>query len=42
MVRRMLADNGNAAGDAVFGIDAFTADDRLRLFHFAAADKRHE
>ena len=42
MVRRMLADNGNAAGDAAFGIDAFTADDRLRLFHFAAADKRHE
>jgi uncharacterized protein (TIGR02677 family) len=38
----MLADNGNAAGDAAFGIDAFTADDRLRLFHFAAADKRHE
>lgn len=25
-----------------FGIDAFTADDRLRLFHFAAADKRHD
>ena len=22
--------------------DAFTADDRLRLFHFAAAEKRHE
>src|SRR6202011_1312794 len=42
MVRRMLADNGNAARDAAFGIDAFTADDRLRLFHFAAADKRHE
>jgi hypothetical protein len=34
----------NAAGpdtDA-FGIDAFTLDDRLRLFHFAAAEKRHE
>ena len=30
-----------AAGGA-FGIDAFTADDRLRLFHFAAAEKRHE
>src|SRR6185437_14094939 len=25
-----------------FGIDAFTLDDRLRLFHFAAAEKRHE
>src|SRR5207248_3279513 len=25
-----------------FGIDAFTAEDRLRLFHFAAAEKRHE
>jgi uncharacterized protein (TIGR02677 family) len=31
-----------ATGDAAFGIDAFTADDRLRLFHFAAAEKRHE
>jgi uncharacterized protein (TIGR02677 family) len=30
------------APDGVFGIDAFTADDRLRLFHFAAAEKRHE
>ena len=30
-----------APADA-FGIDAFTLDDRLRLFHFAAADKRHE
>ncbi|HXZ76710.1 MAG TPA: hypothetical protein VEH31_38375, partial [Streptosporangiaceae bacterium] len=30
------------AGDAAFGIDAFTVDDRLRLFHFAAAEKRHE
>ena len=30
------------AGDGAFGIDAFTADDRLRLFHFAAAEKRHE
>jgi uncharacterized protein (TIGR02677 family) len=28
--------------DVAFGIDAFTADDRLRLFHFAAAEKRHE
>ncbi len=27
---------------ASFGIDAFTVDDRLRLFHFAAAEKRHE
>jgi hypothetical protein len=25
-----------------FGIDAFTLDDRLRLFHFAAAEKRRE
>ncbi|MGH3270238.1 MAG: hypothetical protein ACRDN1_14460, partial [Trebonia sp.] len=31
-----------ATGDAAFGIDAFTLDDRLRLFHFAAAEKRHE
>jgi len=30
------------AADGAFGIDAFTADDRLRLFHFAAAEKRHE
>jgi uncharacterized protein (TIGR02677 family) len=30
------------AVDGAFGIDAFTADDRLRLFHFAAAEKRHE
>jgi uncharacterized protein (TIGR02677 family) len=30
------------AADGTFGIDAFTADDRLRLFHFAAAEKRHE
>jgi uncharacterized protein (TIGR02677 family) len=25
-----------------FGIDAFTLDDRLRLFHFAAAEKRND
>ena len=31
-----------AAVDGAFGIDAFTADDRLRLFHFAAAEKRHD
>jgi uncharacterized protein (TIGR02677 family) len=31
-----------AVPDGAFGIDAFTADDRLRLFHFAAAEKRHE
>ncbi len=31
-----------AAPGGTFGIDAFTADDRLRLFHFAAAEKRHE
>jgi uncharacterized protein (TIGR02677 family) len=30
------------APGGAFGIDAFTADDRLRLFHFAAAEKRHE
>lgn len=30
------------AGGGAFGLDAFTADDRLRLFHFAAAEKRHE
>jgi hypothetical protein len=34
--------DGPAAPDGTFGIDAFTADDRLRLFHFAAAEKRHE
>ena len=27
---------------SAFGIDAFTAEDRLRLFHFAAAEKRHD
>jgi len=27
---------------SAFGIEAFTADDRLRLFHFAATEKRHE
>jgi uncharacterized protein (TIGR02677 family) len=32
----------SAAESAMFGIDAFTLDDRLRLFHFAAAEKRHE
>ncbi len=31
-----------ATGVEAFGLDAFTADDRLRLFHFAAAEKRHE
>src|SRR5262245_57769935 len=25
-----------------FGIDAFTLDDRMRLFHFVTGDKRHE
>ncbi|MFZ3492039.1 TIGR02677 family protein [Streptomyces sp. 5.8] len=30
------------AGEGSFGIDAFTLDDRLRLFHFAAAEKRRE
>ncbi|MEU5431296.1 TIGR02677 family protein [Streptomyces olivoreticuli] len=28
--------------ESSFGVDAFTLDDRLRLFHFAAAEKRHE
>ncbi|MET8842207.1 hypothetical protein ABZW67_19195 [Streptomyces rubiginosohelvolus] len=28
--------------EGAFGIDAFSLDDRLRLFHFAAAEKRHE
>jgi uncharacterized protein (TIGR02677 family) len=32
----------SAPSPDAFGIDAFTLDDRLRLFHFAAADKRHE
>jgi uncharacterized protein (TIGR02677 family) len=31
-----------AASAGAFGIDAFTLEDRLRLFHFAAAEKRHE
>ena len=33
---------GDGAAAGAFGIDAFTLDDRLRLFHFAAAEKRHE
>jgi uncharacterized protein (TIGR02677 family) len=33
---------GDGTSADAFGIDAFTMDDRLRLFHFAAADKRHE
>ncbi|MEV6040736.1 TIGR02677 family protein [Nonomuraea sp. NPDC052116] len=32
----------NTGQGAAFGIDAFTLDDRMRLFHFAAAEKRHE
>jgi uncharacterized protein (TIGR02677 family) len=35
-------EGASPAGDGAFGLDAFTADDRLRLFHFAAAEKRHE
>src|SRR3954451_11471788 len=31
-----------SADEDAFGIDAFSLDDRLRLFHFAAAEKRHE
>jgi len=34
--------DASAAPDGAFGIDAFTADDRLRLFRFAAAENRHE
>jgi uncharacterized protein (TIGR02677 family) len=37
-----VADDSDRTPDASFGIDAFTVDDRLRLFHFAAAEKRHE
>ncbi|HEY2575702.1 MAG TPA: DUF2397 domain-containing protein, partial [Streptosporangiaceae bacterium] len=37
-----MPDSSDLTGDASFGIDAFTLDDRLRLFHFAAAEKRHE
>lgn len=33
---------GEAQESAGFGIDAFALDDRLRLFHFTAADKRAE
>ncbi|MBV9446755.1 MAG: TIGR02677 family protein [Streptosporangiaceae bacterium] len=33
---------GEGTSADAFGIDAFTLDDRLRLFHFAAAEKRHE
>jgi hypothetical protein len=29
-----------ADGPVAFGIDAFALDDRMRLFHFLAADKR--
>ena len=36
------ASPGSGASADAFGIDAFTLDDRLRLFHFAAAEKRHE
>src|SRR5690349_8186499 len=36
------ASPGSGASADAFGIDAFTLDDRLRLFHFAAAEKRRE
>jgi uncharacterized protein (TIGR02677 family) len=36
------AEASDPADEAAFGIDAFSLDDRLRLFHFAAAEKRHE
>jgi hypothetical protein len=39
----MLGEMDENTGEATaFGIDAFTLDDRMRLFHFAAAEKRHE
>lgn len=31
---------GEGSEPVTFGIDAFTLDDRMRLFHFLAADKR--
>jgi len=37
-----VLNGSDLTADASFGIDAFTLDDRLRLFHFAAAEKRHE
>ncbi len=38
-----IAENpGNPENAGAFGIDAFTLEDRLRLFHFAAAEKRQE
>ncbi|GAA0414300.1 hypothetical protein Acor_09890 [Acrocarpospora corrugata] len=36
------ADDAPASTADTFGIDAFTLDDRMRLFHFAAAEKREE
>ncbi|WP_328406201.1 DUF2397 domain-containing protein [Streptomyces sp. NBC_00390] len=36
------ADAPDPVDEGAFGIDAFSLDDRLRLFHFAAAEKRHE
>jgi uncharacterized protein (TIGR02677 family) len=42
VLKHSAPDAAPAADDATFGIDAFTLDDRLRLFHFAAAEKRHE
>jgi uncharacterized protein (TIGR02677 family) len=40
--REPQADAPSSAAEDSFGIDAFTLDDRLRLFHFAAAEKRRE
>ncbi len=37
-----IAGPGTGSPVGTFGIDAFTLDDRLRLFHFAAAEKRRE
>ncbi|MGW6262608.1 TIGR02677 family protein [Streptomyces sp. NPDC055085] len=40
-----MSDQSDALGpvnEDAFGIDAFSFDDRLRLFHFAAAEKRGE
>ena len=35
-------DASDPVDEGAFGIDAFSLDDRLRLFRFAAAEKRHE
>ncbi|MGW5064198.1 hypothetical protein ACWEQ2_44235 [Streptomyces sp. NPDC004096] len=35
-------DAADLVDEGAFGIDVFSLDDRMRLFHFAAAEKRHE